>query len=409
MDLYNFLKRKYRLFGAVILCSNFIFGTNRAFAETLILPIELYIGIVNASANITFTMTAESVVWAANRWFEDDFLISDEYNTSQWTADYTLTSVDSWEGWHFVTSQGSLFPVYAYGLYKFSMDQYNYFYLDYRDDRYGNYSGFGEPFGHEIDLWIKYDANSYTFYYSTDKIYWVEIDNGELYAIWEIKQMGDPTKDKFQPTTPTNLSVTWSGGHPLLSWNCSEPQQSATYEVWRKVMGGFKYKQTIVDWLKIGTNSVEDTTYTDTDFGSGSGYKAYYKVRAVSGDGNLYSPDWKNTVSVIGNFAPTSKGKKIDVRTFEPIEKSISVSPNPFNNTVHISLESGDSPVSDISIYDLTGRVVYSKQLNGHIGYYDFIWNARDPNGLRMRSGMYFLIVRSGRKTLFREKLLYLK
>ncbi len=35
----------------------------------------------------------------------------------------------------------------------------------------------------------------------------------------------------FQPTTPTNLHYENANGHPRLSWNLSEPQEAATYEV----------------------------------------------------------------------------------------------------------------------------------------------------------------------------------
>ncbi len=43
--------------------------------------------------------------------------------------------------------------------------------------------------------------------------------------------MGNPTRNRFQPTTLTNLHYENSSGHPHLIWNLSEPQEAATYEV----------------------------------------------------------------------------------------------------------------------------------------------------------------------------------
>jgi len=195
--------------------------------------LELFIGIINASENITFTMTAQSEVWGANKW-ADDLMLTDMYSASEWTADYTRISTTSWKGWNFVLSQdyGGGYPVYGYGLYKFSKDENHYFYLDYRDERFGAYESFGYPYGHPADLWIKYNAGLDSFYYSSTRYDpWIPINNGDYLPIWEIKQMEDPTRDRFQPTTPFNLAITWFNNRPLLNWHCSEPRSAATYEV----------------------------------------------------------------------------------------------------------------------------------------------------------------------------------
>ncbi len=194
-------------------------------------PVELYVGIINEVEDITFTLSALSTVWAAED-YDDPFLISEQYHYSQYTAFHTNTNIESWWGWDFVISHNSNSknPVFAYGLYKLGINDAEYIYLDYRDDRYGNYINIGNPLGHDFDLWIKYESGD--FYYSNDgNGPWVLANSEECIKIWEIKQMGNPTSNRFQPTTPTNLHYENANGHPRLSWNLSEPQEAATYEV----------------------------------------------------------------------------------------------------------------------------------------------------------------------------------
>jgi len=340
-------------------------------------------------------LSAESSVWGANKW-ADDLLLTDLYNTSQYTA-----SSELW-GWNFVLSKDgpSGTPIFGYGLYKFSKDKYNYFYLDYRDDRFGNYSNFGGPYGHEVDLWIKFNIESPgTFYYSTDGDEpWISISNGDTLSIWEIKQMGNPTRDRFQPTTPSDLTVTLSNNRPLLSWNCSEPSDTATYEVWRKVMGGFRYLQTIEDWTCIHNNQAEDTTYSDHGFTSGSGYKAYYKIRAVGGDGNLYSPTWSNTVSVTGSFTPNARNRQFKVVEIDPIELNFGLQkayPSPFNPSVTLSYELTKDAETCLEVYNIQGQLVETLVNTFQLpGSYNVVWQPQN-----LSAGVYLVLLRSGKLT----------
>lgn len=208
-------REKYRVMLIIL-----IVGVTLLKSEDKAVKVEIFTGIVNSEENILFTITAESAVWGANKW-DDDFLLTDLYDMSQFTAKYENSDISSWKGWDFVLYHypTSSTPVYGYGLYKFTKDEYHYFYLDYRDDRFGNYKAFGNPNGAETDLWIKYDASIGRFYYSTNgSDQWVLISAGDSLSIWEIKQMGDPTRDRFQPTNPSGLTVTTVNNHPKLTW-----------------------------------------------------------------------------------------------------------------------------------------------------------------------------------------------
>ncbi|RKY60301.1 MAG: hypothetical protein DRP96_05845 [Candidatus Neomarinimicrobiota bacterium] len=399
-------------------------------------------------------------------------------------------------------------------MYKLCRNNTNdYFYLDFRDDRYGGYDLIGGYAGHWIDLWIKYDASTGRFYYSNDgNGNWIQLTSDgsphPILSIWEIKEMGDPSRDRFQPTTPTNLAlsysngnpvlnwdlsepesaayykiyreissspgwncidstgagistytdnsfsignayarycivavsgngkinspdssnqvqtsvkpttpsnltVTWSNNRPLLTWRCSEPRAAATYEVWRKVKGGFKYLQTIEDWCCIHYGQAGDTTYSDNGFSSGSGYAAYYKIRAVSGDGNLYSPDWSNTVSVTGNFTPNAKDKKFRAVEIDPIPTEFClhpVYPNPFNITTTLKLDLPEETRFSLGIYDIKGCEVWrlnNRQTNTYpAGYHSIVWDGRDNSGAVVPTGVYFIVYHSAEHRLSQKVVL---
>ena len=326
MDLCNSIKSSFRIIWNALIIF-FLFILTMAKAGQLSHNVELFIGIVNSSEDITFTLTAESAIWGANTWY-DDLLLTDSYNTSQYTADKDLEDEDSWEGWNFVTSIVSNYhPAFGWGLYKLCRNDTNdYFYLDFRDDRYGNYSAFGDPLGHAIDLWIKYDNFLSEFYYSTDGyVPWIRINNGTTLSIWEIKQMGNPTRARFQPTNPTGLTVTKVNNHPKLTWTpSSAPASGPKYHVYRAADLTF---HCIASYLDTNTYTDDDVTFNK--FGD----TYHYKVRAVSGDSAILSPGYSNVVSFLGD-GPIEKKIVPKPVNEQPDIISVKVFPNPFNSTM---------------------------------------------------------------------------
>ncbi len=65
MDLYYSLKDNFRIICNALIIF-FLFTLNWVKANQLSPNVELYVGIVNSSNDITFTMTAESEIWGAN-------------------------------------------------------------------------------------------------------------------------------------------------------------------------------------------------------------------------------------------------------------------------------------------------------------------------------------------------------
>lgn len=173
-------------------------------------------------------------------------------------------------------------------------------------------------------------------------------------------------------------------------------------------MGGAKYTQTIEDWTLICTNSAGDTTHLDREFNSGSGYKAYYQIRAVSGDGKLYSPGWSNEICIIGNFLPLDRQPSQQKLSLDTTPR-LNLFPNPCNSTLRINLYAPTEKVTNITIYDLQGRTVREFHPAPGNSYFDTVWNGTDNQGQPLQSGLYFLLVRNRQELLFKQKIIYLK
>jgi len=124
----------------------------------------------------------------------------------------------------------------------------------------------------------------------------------------------------------------------------------------------------VEDWRLVQSLPAGTNNWTDNEFQiSGTVNQASYKVRAVSGDGNLYSHDFSNTVSIMGKFltfdqqpAPTTS---VNLQRDLP---AISITPNPFNNTIKITIIFPEALPDLVAIYDITGRLVRQFSFNDY-------------------------------------------
>lgn len=73
--------------------------------------------------------------------------------------------------------------------------------------------------------------------------------------------------------------------------------------------------------------------------------------------------------------------------------------PNPFNPAVRIPLRIGKRTHTDLTVYDLRGRLVrtiWRGPLNS--GSYEFLWNGRNEKGLQAASGVYLIVLKAGER-----------
>jgi hypothetical protein len=74
-----------------------------------------------------------------------------------------------------------------------------------------------------------------------------------------------------------------------------------------------------------------------------------------------------------------------------PSTFSLSAYPNPFNSATNISIDGDLETVSEIAIYDITGRRIISFAPAPTI-----TWDGTDSRGAPVSSGIYFVKVRAG-------------
>jgi len=106
-------------------------------------------------------------------------------------------------------------------------------------------------------------------------------NSGDTIKVWKLKRGSSAVAatGRFQPTNPTNLSITAVDRHPYLTWNRCKPRDSARYHVYRSTSENGTYTQ-------LTSTALSDTSYSDTQIRTGGGTPRFYKVRAISGDGN---------------------------------------------------------------------------------------------------------------------------
>ena len=73
---------------------------------------------------------------------------------------------------------------------------------------------------------------------------------------------------------------------------------------------------------------------------------------------------------------------------------TVSVYPNPFNNLTTISYELANTDRVDVSVFDLSGRVVKSIYTGTQgAGHYNLIWDGKDESGNKCAAGVYTIRV----------------
>jgi hypothetical protein len=194
---------KYILLFLILLASSLLIAEENPLAP----EVELFVSQINmGSTSLTWTLEAQSTIWDV-----DSKNITTDYQSSSITI--TGNSERNW-GWSFgVATQG--IPLFAYSLYKLGFDSNYYIYLDYRD------SNFDDPnYGYSQDVVIRYNNSTQSFNWQDDddsSNTWHNVSIGNTLTIWEMKSQSSHTTAGFQPTSPTNLTVTNENGHPRLN------------------------------------------------------------------------------------------------------------------------------------------------------------------------------------------------
>jgi len=317
----------------------------------------------------------------------DNYYITDKYDSSS-IIPRNNEHTNYWNGWNFLWTPDNIF-LFGHGLYKFSSsDNKTHFYIDYRDDKYVFYNN---SYGHNADLWIKYNDIENKFYYaSSPDLGFVPISNGDYLKIWEIKQQGLPTTSKFINFWQNCLAIIpTSNNHPRLVWGRYPSNDAVSiYKIYRKY-GRDEWKL----YDQVSNNTFE---YIDNQIniltGMLSGIAVQYKVTAQL-----------STVESLPTNIQETKVKTLEAlkenygNNNDDINNSINYSldqnyPNPFNPNTKISFNIKESGFVNLTIYNSLGKEI-KNLVNENLerGNYTVDFNAEN-----LPSGIYFYKLQTG-------------
>jgi len=115
---------------------------------------------------------------------------------------------------------------------------------------------------------------------------------------------------------------------------------------------------------------------------------------------NLSEAEWTRVPSTYTAAAAMNRGE-----TATDIGR-LTATPNPVSSSTRISMRLGLQERVNVSVFDVSGRLVKAL-VDGGQGAIDVTWDARDSKGLRVASGIYFIVVK-GEATLARRRLVVL-
>jgi Secretion system C-terminal sorting domain len=378
------------------------------------IAVEIFIGTENVSPvskNIKITLDAIGQVWEDIDNGSDKVLIlsnDNNYYSSSWLiAPNNEADPYHWDGWDFTTSQSAqgTYPVYGFGLYRFSTeDSSSYFYIDFRDDRFGSY-GLCQPpsYGHDIDIWIKYNDSTDEFYISTQPSYigWNgPISNGDILTIWDIKQKDIPNTAGFPSFWINALNLLKEGNNPILIWAPHPTMSNITsYKIYRSVTPYGGSPSRFYPYTLLATVDANTFEYTDYDFTmGGTSNTAYWQVKAYNGIES--SPTNAVSTAVLYYDKNTTAQNVLDVQAGDSF-KILGNSPNPFNAQTRISFILPQADEVSLKIYNIQGKIVNEQHAFKEPGLQSFLFDAS-----QLSSGVYFYEIRSGRQRELKRLLL---
>lgn len=167
----------------------------------------------------------------------------------------------------------------------------------------------------------------------------------------------------------------------VLRWATSSEQNNSGFAIERSEDGK---RFTQVDFVRGAGNSNRVVNYSYTDKGIFNTYRTvYYRLRQMDRNG-----DYTYTRTVL---IQSGKGEKAEVAVY----------PNPVQKDLTIELESADASTAQVVITDITGKEIYSVEMNVSEGFNKLTLNTLNI----LKTGVYMVRITSKGVVLYTDKL----
>lgn len=343
---------------------------------------------------------------------------------SNWlTSDYEHESDrKKWYGFEINYENNlTMLPDFGYGLYRVTVEvrssfaaqgsttlaqDYPYgvcghFYLDYRDDNFGTYV---DAIGHDQDIFLEFHMpeldysnpeNVTPFYEGTWKFanhsdkntYPMEPhENGNIYSIWELKGVGNPSTSGFNDFWNNSLVVlTENFNNPRLVWSSYPSSNISSYKIYRASSQTPVIYPFFLTFNLAATVSSSTLDWIDETISiNPNGDYIYYRIVGVYSNGN--TTPHSNIAGINGYFYKSNKNYEFETNLIQPDYKLMQNHPNPFNPITSIRYSIPKASYVTINVYNSLGIEVANliddkKEAGEYSASFD---------GSRLSSGVYY-------------------
>ena len=182
--------------------------------------------------------------------------------------------------------------------------------------------------------------------------------------------------DNIAPGVPTGLMATAVDIGIVLTWDFS-PDDDFQYFTLEKSSDS--------DFTDYESFETIDTAFTDMEYEMNETY--FYRIVAVDYAGNI--SDYSETVEV--------NVLSLGINQIPQVFALHQNYPNPFNPTTQITYDLPEDALVNVTIYDMTGRLVNTMvNMEQNAGYKSIQWNATNNLGQPVAAGLYLYTIQTG-------------
>lgn len=189
----------------------------------------------------------------------------------------------------------------------------------------------------------------------------------------------------YNPTLPVELShfsaTVDAFNHVYIAWVSQTETNLIGYYIYRAEERDLKDAQKVSDLIPAtNTSNVQFYTFSDTELEHDAYY--YYWLQSVDISGEI---SWHGPVRVFWQESLSDQGHTIPMQT-----KLMNAYPNPFNPVALIPYQLQKAGEVRMDVFNLKGQKVRSfSQIHDNAGFYSFIWDGLDYQGISLASGVY--------------------